>query len=136
MTAAQLTGRALVAGVFVHSGWCTLRDPGSRVEAAGPLLARLRKHLPFLPGDETLVRANAMVHVGAGLLLAAGVFQRAAARLLALSLVPTTIAGHPFWEASDPARRDDELIQAVQNLGLLGALALLDPPRPAAISRR
>jgi putative oxidoreductase len=127
---AQFAGRALVAGVFVHGGWCTLRDPGPRVEAAAPLLARLRKHLPFLPGDETLVRANATVHVGAGLLLAAGVFPQAAARLLALSLVPTTIAGHPFWETSDPARRDGELIQVVKNLGILGGLALLDPPRP------
>ncbi len=127
MRATQCAGRALLAGVFIHGGLSTLLEPDPRVEAAGPLLAWLRKRLPVLPGDQALVRANAGVHLAAGLLLATGAFQRLTSSLLALSLVPTTIAGHgyPFWESSDPAQRDAELIQLVKNTAVFGALVFL-----------
>lgn len=130
MTAVQAAGRALLAGVFVHGGWCTLREPAPRVHAAGPLLARLRKRVPGLPSDQAVVKANAAVHVTAGLLLAAGAFDRPAATVLALSLIPTTAAGHPFWAISDPAQRDGEIIQFAKNLGILGGLLLLSCHRP------
>jgi uncharacterized membrane protein YphA (DoxX/SURF4 family) len=130
MTALQSAGRILLAGVFVHGGWCTLADPAPRMHAAGPLLAWLRKQIPGLPSDQAVVRANAAVHVTAGLLLAAGAFDRPAAALLAASLIPTTAAGHPFWAVSDPARRDSEIIQFTKNLGVLGGLLLLACRRP------
>lgn len=125
MTPTQCAGRALVALVFIDGGLRTLRDPGPRVQAAGPLLARLRKHLPFLPGDEFLVRANATVHLAGGLLLATGALQRTVSGLLAVSLVPTTIAGHRPWESTDPAQREAEIIQVVKNAGVGGALVAL-----------
>jgi putative oxidoreductase len=124
MAPVRWAARALVAGVFIHGGWATLRDPAPRAEAAGPLLARLRAAVPALPGDGTLVRANAAVHLGAGLLLASGACPRPAAGILALSLVPTTAAGHPFWEAGED-RRGAELTSFVKNAGILGALLLL-----------
>jgi putative oxidoreductase len=130
MTAAQSAGRALLAGVFVHGGWCTLREPAPRVHAAGPLLTWLREQIPGLPPDQAVVKANAAVHVTAGLLLAAGVFDRPAAAVLALSLIPTTAAGHPFWAISDPAQRDGEIIQFGKNLGIFGGLLLLACRRP------
>jgi hypothetical protein len=65
MKVGHWAGRALLAAVFIHAGLCTLQDPGPRVQAARRLLARLRKKVPVLPGDETLVRANAVVHVAA-----------------------------------------------------------------------
>jgi len=117
MPAARWAARALVAAVFIHGGWCTLTCPGPREQAAAPLLARARRHLPALPPDQALVGANAAVHVAAGLLLAAGIAPRPAARVLALSLVPTTIAGHP-------ARDESDLIQIVKNAGILGGLIL------------
>lgn len=125
MTFPRRAGRALVAGVFVHGGLATLRAPAPREQAAAPLLGRLRAAVPGLPSDTALVRTNAAVHLGAGLLLAAGVRERDAAALLALSLVPTTAAGHPFWQPGDPARRDTDLAGAVKNAGILGALLLL-----------
>jgi putative oxidoreductase len=124
MAPVRRAARVLVAGVFIHGGWATLRSPEPRVQDAGPLLARFRAAMPVLPGDGTLVRSNAAVHLGAGLLLACGACPRPAAGLLALSLVPTTAAGHPFWEAGAD-RRGAELASFVKNAGILGALLLL-----------
>lgn len=121
----RVLGRALLASVFIHGGAATLTEPGPRAEAAAALLARLRKAAPWLPADTTLVRVNAATHVAAGALLAAGVWEQPAALVLAASLVPTTIAGHPAWAAADPAARADEAIQLGKNLGILGGLLLL-----------
>lgn len=118
-------GRTLVALVFIHGGAATLNDPAPRAEAASGLLARLRRALPWLPTDKTLVQANAATHVAAGALLAVGAWERQAAGVLAASLVPTTIAGHPAWAAADPRTRADEAIQLGKNLGILGGLLLL-----------
>jgi putative oxidoreductase len=128
----RIAGRAAIAAVFIHGGGCTLQDLEPRVQAAAPLLGRLRKRLRFLPGDKALVRATATVHVAAGLLLATGAFQRTASGVLFLSLVPTTIAGHPFWEISDPRQREMEMIQAIKNVGLGGALLVLLGPAASA----
>ena len=53
-------------------------------------------------GRETLVRINAATQIAAGLALATGRAPRLAATVLAASLVPTTAAGHRFWEETRP----------------------------------
>lgn len=125
MSPARKLGRAMVAGAFLHGGGATLAQPAPRTEAAAPLLAALRGVLAFLPPDRYLVRLNAGVHVAAGAALALGVRPRLAATVLALWLVPTTLAGHPFWEATDRKQREMELIQCGKNLGVMGGLLLL-----------
>jgi uncharacterized membrane protein YphA (DoxX/SURF4 family) len=115
----------LIAWVFLHGGAATLSSPEPRARAAQPFLGRLRAAVPFLPADPTLVRVNAATQVTAGVMLATGTCERQAAWVLAGSLVPTTIAGHPFWSATDPASRAAEGIQFGKNMGILGALLLL-----------
>ena len=39
-------------------------------------------------------------------------------------LVPTTVAGHPFWEKSDPAEKAADQQQFLKNLSILGGLIL------------
>jgi putative oxidoreductase len=123
--ATRVVGRALIAAAFVHGGAATLNDPGPRAEVAADFLARLRGAIPWLPADLTLVRLNAAAQVAAGTLLATGAWERQTAQVLAASLVPTTIAGHPAWAAADPESRAAEAIQLGKNLGLLGGLLLL-----------
>ena len=125
MSASQVLSRAMVAGVFLHGGAATLLEPAPRAEAAASFLAALRRAFPFLPPDLDLVRLNAGAQVVAGAALALGIRQRLAAKVLALSLVPTTLAGHPFWEATEPRERNMELIQCGKNLGVMGGLLLL-----------
>jgi hypothetical protein len=85
----------------------------------------LLEELPQVPTDtETLVRANAAVQLIGGLMLATGRFSRPAALVLAGSLVPTTVAGHPFWSNDDPVARNNNQVHFLKNLGLAGGLLL------------
>jgi uncharacterized membrane protein YphA (DoxX/SURF4 family) len=121
----RATARALIAWVFLHGGAATWSSPEPRARAAAAFLGQLRTAVPVLPADATLVRANAAAQVTAGAMLAAGAWERQAAWVLTGSLTVTTIAGHPFWSAPDPARRAAEAIQFGKNMGILGALLLL-----------
>ena len=78
-----------------------------------------------LPDDpELLTKVNGGVMVGAGLLLAVGKLPRLSAAALAATLVPTTFAGHRFWEADDTEERTAQQIHFMKNVALLGGLAL------------
>ena len=121
--------RPLLASTFVVGGIDTLRNPGSRVAGARPVVEKVTaaadKQLPVqVPRDvEQWVKIDAGVKVGAGALLSLGRFPRLSALLLAGSIVPTTFAGHRFWEASGDTRKA-QLIHFLKNLGLLGGLLL------------
>src|SRR5699024_3412363 len=69
-------------------------------------------------------RAEGAAMVTGGAALALGIVPRAAATGLVASLLPTTVAGHPFWETADPAVREVRKIQFLKNVGLIGALLL------------
>jgi putative oxidoreductase len=107
--------RPLLASMFIAGGVDALRQPGPRVEAV--------RHAG-LSSPEDLVRANALTQVGAGVLLATNRVPRLSALVLAASLVPTTVVGHPFWQEKDKASRKQQQVQFLKNLGLLGGLLL------------
>jgi uncharacterized membrane protein YphA (DoxX/SURF4 family) len=70
--------------------------------------------------------------LAAGTALALGLWPRLAAGVLAGTIVPTTLAGHPYWELEDPAARRQQRIHFFKNLGLLGGALLVcaeQPPR-------
>lgn len=98
--------RPMLAAMFVVGGLSQLRRPAAKVATAAPLLDAVGSVVP-LPADQaTLVRANGAAMLAGGALLATGRMPGVASTLLAGSLVPTTIAGHPFWSETDPARRE------------------------------
>jgi uncharacterized membrane protein YphA (DoxX/SURF4 family) len=122
--------RPLLASSFVYGGVDTLRNPASRVPGARPIVekvtAQADKSLPVqVPRDvEQWVKIDAAVKVGAGGLFALNKLPRLSALLLAGSTVPTTLAGHRFWEHEDPKERFGQLSHFLKNLGLLGGLLL------------
>ncbi len=122
--------RPLLASSFVYGGVQTLRNPQSRVPGAAPIVEQLTeiadKQLPVQVSHdvEQWVKINAGVHVGAGTLLALGKFPRFSALALATSLVPTTFAGHRFWEHEDPESKAQHRTHFFKNLGLLGGVLL------------
>ncbi|MFG1676228.1 DoxX family protein [Micromonospora sp. NPDC049282] len=121
--------RVMLSGIFVVSGARNLRNPERLVPAAKPVtdkVAPLIQNLhPRIPTDtETLIRTNAATQLVGGLMLATGRFSRPAALVLAGTLLPTTAAGHPFWNNDDPAARNNNQIHFLKNLGLLGGLLL------------
>lgn len=120
--------RPMLAAVFVSNGVQTLRDPKPSMQAAQPVLDKtvgpVRDSLPDqLPTDaESLVKADAVLKVVAGLALAFNRFPRLASLLLAGSVVPTTAARYRFWEQEDPKERAEQRTHFLQNVGLLGGL--------------
>jgi putative oxidoreductase len=123
--------RVLTGSTYILLGFDALREPGARVDQASPVLASIRKVAPLPEDDELVVRANAAVQVGAGTLLALGIAPRLSALALAGSLIPTTLAGHSYWQHEDPATRKIQRIQFHKNMAMIGGLlfAVLDQPR-------
>jgi uncharacterized membrane protein YphA (DoxX/SURF4 family) len=118
--------RPMLAGIFISGGIAALRDPEGHAKAAGPVLDQVSGLVPMQrpPSSVTLVKADAAVKIGAGVLLATGKAPRLAATALAASLIPTTAAGHRFWEIEDPQQRTEHQIHFMKNLALLGGLML------------
>jgi putative oxidoreductase len=122
--------RPLLGAIFVYGGINALRNLEHHAQAAKPFLDKtvgkaadkLPEQVPTEP--DAVVRADALVKIGAGLALGFGFLPRLAALLLTGSLVPTTLAGHRFWELEDPQERSAQQIQFLKNLGLLGGLIL------------
>ena len=121
--------RPLLAAVFIKGGIDTLLNPEPRIKAAAPKVVQAQnlvgdKLPPQAPTEpEQLVRIDAGVKVGAGVLLALGKFPRIASLLLAGSVIPTTITAHAFWEY-DGEERTAQQQHFLKNLGLLGGLIL------------
>ncbi|HEX2911612.1 MAG TPA: DoxX family protein [Chloroflexia bacterium] len=108
--------RICLAVIFILGGYHAFTEPGQR-----------HKRLPNvgLPESEELVKANAAIMMGGGALLALGIMPRIASLVLIGSLLPTTLAGHPFWKETEKASRENQQIQFAKNLGLLGGLLLV-----------
>jgi putative oxidoreductase len=115
----------MLASTFIIAGLNTLRDPGRVVPAAEPVVRPVADRLSFVPDQtEQAVRLNAAVQVVAGSLLALGRLPRLSALAIAATLVPTTYAGHRFWEADDKQERAQQRIHFLKNLSMLGGLLL------------
>jgi uncharacterized membrane protein YphA (DoxX/SURF4 family) len=116
----------MLASIFAIQGYATLRDPGRVAARAEPVVRQLAAAgVPLVPAStEDAVRLNGAVQVGAAALLAAGWWPRLAALALAGTLVPTTLAGHPFWEIEDPQERAAQRIHFLKNVAMLGGLLI------------
>jgi uncharacterized membrane protein YphA (DoxX/SURF4 family) len=122
MLSARTLVRPLLAAPFIVGGLNTLRSPRTTAHKAADVAVPIAEAVGLPTDPETLVKVNAGVQVGAGLALAVGFAPRVVALLLGATLVPTTIAGHPFWNERDPAVRNAQLVQFGKNAGVLGGL--------------
>ncbi|MBZ9752065.1 DoxX family membrane protein [Deinococcus sp. HMF7604] len=115
MSVTRFIGRALLASIFIKNGLDHLQNPEPIVRAARGA---------EVPEPELAVKANSGVMVGAGALLALGLFPRLSSTALAASLIPTTVIGHPFWDKEGKERAQQQT-QFLKNLALLGALLMV-----------
>ena len=112
MTLLRAAARTMLASYFVASGIRAVRNPDPLVPAAEPVVDKIvplaKQYAPDqiasrIPEDTaTLVRVDGALQIVGGLALATGKGRRLGAYLLAGSLVPNTIAKHPFWSRTDP----------------------------------
>jgi uncharacterized membrane protein YphA (DoxX/SURF4 family) len=129
MNSVRTAARAMLAGVFVAGGVHGLANAEHLVPAAKRVTDRiaptLRRIHPSLPTDaHTMVQLDHATKLVGGLLLVTAL-RRPAAIVLAGSLIPTTLAGHRFWESEDPADRSAQQTHFLKNLGLIGGLLLV-----------
>ena len=131
MTATRLIARPLLASTFLVGGANALKNAPALAAKAKPVTDRLRPILAkaapqvTLPEDTvTLVRINAGAQILAATALARGRAPRLSSTVLAASLLPTTVAGHQFWNESDPGARTNQQIHFFKNLSMLGGLLL------------
>jgi uncharacterized membrane protein YphA (DoxX/SURF4 family) len=110
MALSRRIARPLLASIFVVGGWDAVLHPAGKAKKAEAVSEPLSESVGVESVDaETLVRINGAVQIGAG---AIG------------SIIPTTYAGHRFWEESDPTTRAQQKVHFLKNLGLLGGLIL------------
>lgn len=115
MSLLAILGRAALGAPFVYLGYLAATEPGGRVKAAENF---------GIPEDyaELAVRANGAAMVAGGLSVATGILPRLGALTVAGALVPTTMAGHAFWNDTDPKAKAANTTQFLKNLGLIGGL--------------
>lgn len=125
MRITSFVARPLLAGMFVYGGLDAFRNPAGKVPKAEKVAPDIANLVGVDADTEQLVQFNGAVQIGAGITLALGVFPRVSALLLAGSLVPTTLAGHRFWEEEDDAARTQQTMQFLKNAAMFGGLLLV-----------
>ena len=125
MSISSFVARPLLAGMFVYGGLDAFRNPAGKVPKAEKVAPDIADLVGVDADTEQLVQFNAAVQIGAGITLALGIFPRVSALLLAGSLVPTTLAGHRFWEEEEDAAQAQQRIQFLKNAAMFGGLLLV-----------
>ena len=115
MTLVRRVARPMLAAMFVVGGLDQLKHPARKAETARPLVEKFAPTVGLPDDAELLVRANGVAMVTAGSLLALGRLPRIASAVLAATMVPTTVAGHAFWNEKDPEVRSKQQTQFLKN---------------------
>jgi len=115
----------MLASIFVVQGFDTMLHPERVAPRADPVVQPLAELVPgVLDSTEDAVRLNAAVQFTAGSMLALGILPRLSAVAIAATLVPTTVAGHRFWEVEDDKERAQQRIHFLKNLAIFGGLLI------------
>ena len=125
MTVLRAVARPMLASIFAIQGYDTMSNPERVAARAERVVRPLAERVPIVPDrTEEAVRLNGAIQFTAGSLLALGVWPRLSALTIAATLVPTTVAGHRFWEAENEQDRAQQRIQFLKNLAIFGGLLI------------
>lgn len=131
MTVIRLVARPMLASVFFVGAAAALKNAPSLAPKASrvtdkvvPLAQRVAPGVPVPADPVTIVRVNAAVQLAAAAGLATGRAPRLSSAVLAASLLPTTIAGHAFWQEQDPAARKVQRLNFFKGVSLVGGLLI------------
>lgn len=122
MIGTRTIARSLLASVFVVLGAKSLQRSGQLSPVAEPVTDPIADATGVDASTETLVKVNSGVQIAGGALLALGIAPRPAALALGASLVPTTLAGHRFWESETPMQKELDTMGFLKNAAILGGL--------------
>jgi uncharacterized membrane protein YphA (DoxX/SURF4 family) len=115
----------MLAPMFVAGGLDAFRNPEGKAPKAAAVTTPVAGALGLPDDPRAFVRFNGAVQVLGGAMLGAGKYPRIAALALVGSLIPTTLAGHHFWDLDDEKERAAQRTQFLKNLAMLGGLLLI-----------
>jgi len=125
MAVLRAIAHPMLGSIFIVQGLDSLLHPERVVKQAEPVVRPIAERVPAVPDDtEMAVRLNGAVQLAAGAMLAVGRLPRLSALVLAATLVPTTLAGHRFWEAEGDQERAQQRMHFLKNLSMLGGLLI------------
>ena len=124
MSLVRRVARPMIASIFLIQGLDAFRHPAPLAKRSSPLLDKAIPALGLPNDKELLVRANGVTQMVGGVMLATGFLPRLGALAIASSLVPTTLAGHPFWKEEEPQQRKTQRIQFLKNMAMMGGVLL------------
>jgi uncharacterized membrane protein YphA (DoxX/SURF4 family) len=125
MVVLRAIARPMLASIFIAQGYETFRHPERVAGRAEPVVRPLAERIPAVPAKpEDAVRLNGAVQIAAGTMLALGRWPRLSSLALAATLVPTTLAGHRFWEEEDGKTKAQQRIHFLKNISMLGGLLI------------
>src|SRR6478735_9097918 len=112
MTLVRLVARPMLSSMFIVGGINAIKNADALAERAKPVIDGLQpliekagSYLPVELDPKTVVRIDGLIHIAGGAMLATGKAPRLSAFVLAVSLIPTTLGGHRFWEEDDPQKQ-------------------------------
>jgi uncharacterized membrane protein YphA (DoxX/SURF4 family) len=115
----------MLASIFIIQGYEIVRKPDRVVKLAEPVVRPIASRIPVVPDDtEQAVRLNGAIQLVGGAMLAIGWLPRLSAAALAASLVPTTVAGHRFWDIDQDDERAMQRVQFLKNVVMFGGLLI------------
>jgi putative oxidoreductase len=125
MAVLRALAQPMLASIFIIQGYETYRHPERAAPRAEPVVRPLADRFPAVPAKtEDAVRLNGAVQMVAGSLLALGRWPRLSALVIAATLVPTTLAGHRFWEAEEESTKLQQRIHFLKNVSIFGGLLI------------
>jgi putative oxidoreductase len=110
-----LIGRFLIAAIFLMSGIAKLTDTSGTVTHMTSM---------GIPYPETLAIVAGVAEVLGAVSIALGLLTRVGAFGLILSMIPTTVIFHGFWNYHG-AERLPQMVNFMKNLAIIGGLSTL-----------
>ena len=129
MTVTRLIARPMLASMFVVGGINALKNADALAAKAQPvadkvvpLVQRPAPQAPIPTNTTTLVRLNAGAQIVAGRRSRPGDAPRLASAVLAARWCRPPLAGHRFWEETDPAAGATRGSHFFKNVSMFGGL--------------
>jgi putative oxidoreductase len=110
-------GRVLLCTIFLLSA---LGNKIPNFQAVAGYMAK-----EGVPAPQVMLAGAIVFLIAGGLSVILGYKARIGAALLLVFLVLATYFFHDFWTVSDPQARQEQTIQFLKNLGLMGAMLLI-----------
>ncbi len=130
MTLVRLVARPMLSSMFIVGGINAIKNADALADRAKPVIDGLQPLIEQAAptcrsssDPKNVVRIDGLIHIVGGAMLATGRAPRLSSFVLAVSLVPTTLGGHRFWEESDPQTQANQKIHFFKNVSLIGRAA-------------